>query len=67
LYVDGNEPPTWLLFEMLVDSNATGLIFPSIARKGGINVVLYTDALDPACLVVHDPKNLLPKDQSSWR
>jgi RES domain-containing protein len=67
LYVDGNEPPTWLLFEMLVDSNATGLIFPSIARKGGINVVLYTDALDPAWLVVHDPNNLLPKDQSSWK
>lgn len=67
LYVDGNEPPTWLLFDMLVDSNATGLIFPSIARKGGINFVLYTDALDPAWLVAHDPNNLLPKDQSSWK
>lgn len=67
LYVDGNEPPTWLLFDMLVDSNATGLIFPSFARKGGINVVLYTDALAPAWLVAHDPNNLLPKDQSSWK
>lgn len=67
LYVDGNEPPTWLLFDMLVDSEATGLIFPSIARKGGINVVLYTDALDPAWLLAHDPNNLLPKDQSSWK
>ena len=67
LYVDGYEPPTWLLFDMLIGSHATGLIFPSIARTGGINVVLYTDALDPAWLVAHDPNNLLPKDQSSWK
>ncbi|HVL09185.1 MAG TPA: RES domain-containing protein [Burkholderiaceae bacterium] len=66
LYVDGYEPPSWLLGEMVQDAGHVGLIFPSLARSGGVNVVLYTEQLKPDWIRAHDPNQYLPKDQASW-
>lgn len=66
LYVDGIEPPSWILGDILLEMDKPGLIFPSIVNPSGTNVVLFTDRLTPDMLSVHDPLGLLPADQQSW-
>lgn len=66
LFVDGIEPPSWNLGDALLSAGEIGLVFPSIARPGGLNIALYTDRLQPAWLVPHDPNGFIPRDQSSW-
>jgi len=61
------EPPTWVLGDMVLARGYTGILFPSMARKGGTNVVVYVDQLgDGNTLEVNDPDHRLPHDQSSW-
>lgn len=67
LFVDGIEPPSWALSDMLLAQGEVGLIFPSIAHPGGINVVLVVERLKAGALVPHDPHGLLPVDQESWK
>lgn len=59
LFVDGVQPPTWVLGDMLMDLNEPGLIFPSLARPGGTNVVLFTELMGAGWLEVYDPRGLL--------
>lgn len=60
------EPPSWVIGDEVLAAGAKGIMFKS-ALTGGVNVVLYNDALTPKDIIkVHDPKNALPKDQSSW-
>ncbi|KAB8198395.1 RES domain-containing protein [Lysobacter maris] len=66
LFVDGTEPPSWALGDIVLDAGELGLIFPSLANPGGLNIVLFTDRLQPEWLEPHDPNGLLPRDQSSW-
>ncbi|MCE7031964.1 RES family NAD+ phosphorylase [Lysobacter sp. GX 14042] len=66
MFVDGLEPPSWALGDMLRDGDEIGLIFPSLAEPAGLNVVLFNDRLEPEWLAAHDPKGLIPTDQSSW-
>lgn len=66
MFVSGMTPPSWELGDNVQQSGEVGLIFPSTARPGGLNLVLYTDLLQPAWLRVHDPNHLLPANQSSW-
>lgn len=66
MFVDGTEPPSWYLGETVLEAGIVGLIFPSLARSGGLNIVLFTDRLQPEWLAPHDPNGLLPQDQSSW-
>ncbi len=67
LVVEGVEPPSWTLSDMLLTHGETGLIFPSIADAGGINVVLFSERISSDALVPHDPQHLLPADQESWK
>ncbi|KFF50676.1 hypothetical protein GY26_00765 [Gammaproteobacteria bacterium MFB021] len=61
------EPPTWLLGDMALEVGARGILFPSQARPEGINLVLFTEALDSQdSLRVFDPRGQLPRDPSSW-
>lgn len=66
MFVEGLEPPSWMLGDLLLEGDDVGLIFPSLARLGGLNVVLFTDRLKPDWLMAHDPSGLIPRDQSSW-
>jgi len=61
------EPPSWLLGDMALETGAQGILFPSLARPGGINLVLFTDTLTSQdSLSVFDPHGQLPRDPSSW-
>lgn len=61
------EPPTWVLSDMVRDAGHPGIIFPSVANPGGMNIVVYPDLFSPADQVdVVDPEHLLPKNPDSW-
>lgn len=68
VFNDKVEPPTWVLSDMVMAAGCQGVLFPSLARPGGTNVVIY-----PAMLALQDkleaidPNNDLPRDQSSWK
>lgn len=67
LLLDDVEPPSWLLGDMALSAGHRGILFPSQARAGGTNLVLFVDALQDGDVVrVHDPDHALPRDQSSW-
>lgn len=66
MFVDGMEPPSWNLGDATLASGEVGLIFPSVAQPGGLNIALFAERLQPECLVPHDPNRLIPHDQSSW-
>ncbi len=58
--------PSWQLDDEAI-SSATGLLFPSIHHAGGINLVVFIANLTAGDrLAVHDPDDMLPKDQRSW-
>lgn len=60
----GKTPPTWLMADLVVTAGLDGLLFPSKAHPGGINLVIYGSSSRPSTqLAVHDPKNILPKVQ----
>jgi RES domain-containing protein len=66
-FVDNVEPPSWLLGDLALQAGASGILFPSRVRAGGINLVVYLDSVAvPDRLRVHDPDKRLPKDPSSW-
>jgi len=48
-------------------AGAKGILFASRLAPGGLNLVLYNDALSvDDTLQVHDPAGALPKNQDSW-
>jgi RES domain-containing protein len=61
------EPPSWVLSDLVLDAGAKGVLFPSVAHPGGINLVIYSASVAPSdTLKVNDPGGDLPVDQSSW-
>lgn len=54
------EPPTWYMADDVVAAGLDGIMFPSQARPGGINLVLYRSSSRPAAeLDVYDPDGRL--------
>lgn len=68
-FLDEVEPASWVIADIVRDGvGAAAILYPSVRRPGGTNLVIYPDRLNPADrLVVHDPQGDLPADQSSWR
>lgn len=62
------QPSTWVMGDMVLDANYGGILFPSLANPGGVNVVLFLDAFRAAGgrIAVHDPDGRLPTDARSW-
>lgn len=61
------EPPSWVLGDDAILAGAKGILFHSLVRHGGTNLVLYTDLLGPTdAIEVYDPEYALPKNQKSW-
>ncbi len=57
-----NEPPTWHMADDVVAAGLDGIVFPSQARPGGTNLVVYRSSERPkAQLRVYDPDGLLKK------
>ena len=58
----GIEPPTWYMADDAVAEGLDGILFPSQAHPGGINLVIYnSSARSPAQLHVYDPDGNLQK------
>jgi RES domain-containing protein len=56
----GNEPPTWYMADDAVADKLDGILFPSQARPGGTNLVIYQSSTRPAAqLRVYDPNGAL--------
>lgn len=62
------EPPSWVLGDMVIAAGAKGMQFASRKNQGGVNIVMYNQALNASDLVeVYDPKRALPKNADSWK
>ena len=62
------EPPCWALADQVNSVGAKGVLFASALAIGGINLVVFNDALAVGDkLQVYDPTGALPKNQESWR
>lgn len=58
----GKIPPTWFMADQVVAAGLDGIVFPSKANPGGLNLVVYSSSSWPASqLAVHDPMHVLPK------
>ncbi len=61
------EPPSWVIADEAIAEGSQGILFPSVTNPGGSNLVVFLSTLTTAdSLVVFDPNQALPKDQSSW-
>lgn len=66
-FVQHIDPPTWDMADLAIAAGCQGIMFPSAANPGGVNLVVYdSSALPPTLLGVIDPGNTLPANQSSW-
>lgn len=55
-----SEPPTWYMADDVVVAGLDGILFPSQARPGGTNLVIYRSSARPASqLRVYDPDGAL--------
>lgn len=64
---EGVEPPSWIIGDLALEADCSGILFESVISPGGKNLVLYTDQLPVhGTIVVNDPRGDLPQDQSSW-
>lgn len=65
--IERADPPTWKIADELVRAGRRGLLYPSVRRPGGANLVLFCVNLHPEDHVEpHDPDHRLPRDQQSW-
>lgn len=65
--LEGEVPSSWKIGDELIRAGRRGLLFPSIRRPGGTNLVVFCANLTGDDRIeAHDPDNALPKDQSSW-
>lgn len=56
------EPPTWYMADDAVAEGLDGILFPSQARPGGVNLVVYRSSSRPVDqLRVYDPDGTLGK------
>lgn len=56
------EPPTWYMADDVVAAGWDGIAFPSQARGGGTNLVIYNSSSRPASqLRVYDPNGALKR------
>lgn len=54
------EPPTWYMADDVFAAGLDGILFPSQARAGGVNLVIYRSSERPEQqLRVYDPKGAL--------
>lgn len=56
------EPPTWYMADDVVAAGLDGILFPSQAKSGGTNLVIYRSSSRPAAqLRVYDPDGALQR------
>jgi RES domain-containing protein len=64
---EGVEPPSWIIGDEVIAAGAKGILFKSHLSHGGLNLVIYSDALGPGDKIIpYDPNGVLPQNQLSW-
>lgn len=54
------EPPTWYMADDVIAEGLDGILFPSQAHSGGVNLVIYQSSVRPSTqLRVYDPVGTL--------
>jgi RES domain-containing protein len=62
-----HKTPSWRVADDLIRSSRRGLLYPSIRRRGGANLVLFSSNFTAGDTIeAHDPEGRLPTDQCSW-
>lgn len=65
--IDKKVPPSWTVADVVISKGLRGILFPSLRHAGGTNLVVFPANLTAGdSIVVHDPDQRLPRDQSSW-
>lgn len=65
--VEHKVPPSWELGDSAIRAGAGGLLFPSTHQPGGTNLVVFVANLTKLdTIAVHDPDDMLPRNQRSW-
>jgi RES domain-containing protein len=65
--IDNLVPQSWVLADRVLASGAAGLLYPSLRRPTGTNLVVLPRLLRSGDRIgVHDPDGRLPRDQTSW-
>ena len=67
-FLDGVEPPGWVIGDIVRDAGHPGIVYRAARHAGGICLVLFPEvrSRSPFVAKVHDPANALPRDDSSW-
>ncbi|KAB7769737.1 RES family NAD+ phosphorylase [Xanthomonas maliensis] len=60
------EPVSWVLGDLLREADIPGVIFPSVALAGGVNVALFLDRVPPERVLQVLDDGRLPRDGRSW-
>jgi RES domain-containing protein len=55
-----------MLGDLAMEQGYKGIIFPSMVRAGGTNLVIYKDMLEPEDKLDVFDDGLLPDDRASW-
>ncbi len=67
LLVQKQIPPTWDAADRLIQLGFAGLRVPSAQRQGGVNLVVWQwNDIATRTVEVLDPRQDIPRDQSSW-
>jgi len=64
--IDRKVPPSWLCADEAISGGCDGILYPSMRRPGGTNLVIYPANARAGSMQVYDPSGALPKDRSSW-
>ena len=65
--IERKTSPTWILADAMIREGRRGLLFPSLRRPGGTNLVLFpANFAAGESVEAHDPDGRLPADASSW-
>lgn len=69
LHVEGRQVPSWKLGRLVMEASYPGIIYPSVVKPKGTNIVLFTmnvADVDSMLKPINPEGKYLPKDQSSW-
>lgn len=68
-FLDGDEPPSWIIGDIVRDVGHPGILYRSARHAGGNCLVVFSDVQPASGFVAraHDPGNALPQDDSSWK
>jgi hypothetical protein len=60
------EPPSWVLGDLVRRAGLPGILFPSAAVAGGMNLVLFLESLAVDGVLSIQDDGRLPRDGRSW-